>query len=183
MNDRIKNERELVDAIHELPKAMPPRRDLWPSIAQRLGAQGVESAAGDSGPRWRYRALAASVAIAFTAGLLIGRQTGVGDLDPAQPVADPSMLAALEASEREYQAAFREFIPVGVSAAMLDSDELQKIEGSWSDFQQAEAALMAAIREYPENTYLNQKLLDLRAQQLGFLKQLATLDQASRRKT
>ena len=51
-----------------------------------------------------------------------------------------------------------------------------------AELQQAEAALLAALREFPENIYLNRKLLDLRSMQLGFMKQLATLDQFSRRK-
>ena len=93
------------------------------------------------------------------------------------------MLAATEATEREYQAAFREFIPVGASRAVLEMQTVQKIEQSWAELQQAETALLSALHEYPENPFLNQKLLDLRSQQLAFMQQLATLDQYSRRRT
>lgn len=184
MNDQIKTDRELHGAIKELPLAIKPKRDLWPSIAARLAAPAEAGARRDARPALRHQALAASVAIAFVAGLMFGRQMGNGG--PAESLAmtpDPVMQAVLAASEREYQAAFREFIPVGASAPLLESEAVQNIEGSWADLQQAEAALLAALHEYPENTYLNQKLLDLRAQQLGFMKQLATLDHFSRRKT
>ena len=93
------------------------------------------------------------------------------------------MQAALEATEREYVAAFKEFIPVGTARTVLESHAVTNIEESWADLQQAESALLAAMHEYPENTYLNQKLLELRSQQLGFMRQLAMLDQFSRRKT
>ena len=65
----------------------------------------------------------------------------------------------------------------------LGQQAVQNIEGSWFELQQAETALLTALEEHPKNSYLNQKLLDLRAQQLEFMKQLAMLDQFSRRKT
>ena len=182
MNDRIKDEQQLVDALHSLPREIEPQSELWPAIERRLGR--VEETSAAPRRQWPMRALAASVAIAFFAGLMFGRQVGV---TPGQPEtglpASLSMLAATEATEREYQAAFREFIPVGASRAVLETQTVQRIEQSWAELQQAETALLAALHEYPENPFLNQKLLDLRSQQLGFMRQLATLDQYSRRRT
>ena len=189
MNKSFNTEQELVLAIHELPDTMEPHRDLWPGILNRLAK--AAPAAKPSGNRtgFRYQALAASVAIAFVAGLMFGRQIGI-DKPPSRDAsganafpAGLAMYAAVEAGELEYQAAFREFIPVGSSRALLESQAVENIENSWVELQQAESALLAALGEYPENTYLNHKLLDLRAQQLGFMQQLATLDQFSRRKT
>lgn len=174
----------LAAQIGGLPREIKPDHDLWPEIANRLGPAGTRSASGDETFRWRHQALAASVAVAFVAGLLFGKQLGVSDLPPAGP-ATPNfaMKAALEAGEREYQAAFMEFVSVGSSRSVLEPQTIENIESSWAELQQAEAALLAALHDHPENTYLNQKLLDLRANQLGFMRQLATLDQYSRRKT
>lgn len=182
MNDRIKDERQLIDALHGLPREIEPQNELWPAIERRLGREAEPLVA----PRrqWPMRALAASVAIAFIAGLMFGRQVGVTPgQSGAESPASLSMLAATEATEREYQAAFREFIPVGASRSILETQTVQRIEQSWAELQQAETALLAALNEYPENPFLNQKLLDLRSQQLGFMQQLATLDQYSRRRT
>jgi len=179
----ITNDHELVAAIHKLPGSINPVRDLWPGIARRIAGSMSQGSHGSNTFSWRNQALAASVVLAFAAGLMFGRQMGSGDLSPADAIApDLAMRAMLEASEREYQAAFREFIPIGAARVMLETQAVENIEGSWSELQQAEAALMTALHDYPDNVYLNQKLRDLRAQQLGFMKQLATLDQFSRRK-
>ena len=184
MSKRFKDDEDLVSAVHGLPGSIKPQRDLWPGIVARLRkAQGTGNSAR-RGPPWLGQAAAASVAIAFVAGLMLGRQIDSETNAGGQAVSmDPAMRSAMVASELEYQAAFREFIPVGMARNLLETQAVENIESSWADLQQAESALLAALRDYPENTYLNQKLLDLRAQQLGFMRQLATLDQFSRRKT
>jgi hypothetical protein len=184
MNKSIINESELAAELHQLPDSIEPGRELWPSIVARLSAMpgSDQKSSGRSG--WRNQAVAASVAIAFVAGLMSGRQIGNEEHPQAtSPGMDLALQGALEATEREYQAAFREFIPVGSSRVRLEVQTVENIENSWAELQQAETALLAALHEYPENTYLNQKLLDLRSQQLGFMKQLAMLDHFSRRKT
>ena len=65
----------------------------------------------------------------------------------------------------------------------LEGAEPDALRVSWEDLQQAEASLLAALAQYPTNTYLNEKLLDLRSQQLRFVKQLAMLEQNDWRKT
>lgn len=184
MRKNISTDQGLAAEIGGLPREITPRRDLWPEISSRLGTVGMRGSAQSKPFRWRHQALAASIAVAFVTGLMFGKQLGVGDLPPLNPSApDFAMKTALEAGEREYQAAFREFVSVGSSRTVLQSQTIENIESSWAELQQAESALLAALRDYPENTYLNQKLLDLRAYQLGFMQQLATLDQSSRRKT
>lgn len=185
MSTKFENETELTRAIGELPKAVAPRRDLWPGIDKRLTDRAEpENEAARSGG-WRYQALAAAVVVAFAAGILTGRQWSV---DAPVPESGPlsanrALMAAAQASEREYQAAFRQYIPVGSAQAVLGQQAVENIEQSWQELLQAEAALLEALEEHPENSYLNQRLLDLRSQQLAFMKQLATLDQFSRRKT
>jgi hypothetical protein len=57
------------------------------------------------------------------------------------------------------------------------------IENSWSALVQAERALQSALDEHPGDRFLNQKMLELRSRQLGFLRQLAGLDHSNRRLT
>ena len=185
MSRKTERDWELSEAIEALPRSMPLRRDLWPEIEQRLddrqeapGRQAVKTA-------WRLPAVAAAILVAFATGILMGRQLQQG---PAPEAYDPGManqalLAATQASEREYQAAFRQFTPIEATSAVLGQQATQSIEGSWREMLEAEAALLAALEEYPDNAYLNQRLLDLRARQLHFMKQLVTLESFSWRKT
>jgi hypothetical protein len=131
MSNVIKNDDELVRAIHQLPKTMEVESDLWPEIEK--GIAGTPQS-GNSGRRvgWGHQALAASVAIAFVAGLMFGRQIGDETAPVVQPSRDFAMLAALEANELEYQAAFREFIPVGASRTMLEPQAIDHIENTWA---------------------------------------------------
>lgn len=178
MNDLLDKDTREVPGIRQLPRTIRPGRDLWPDIAGRLGP-----AEGRDRGGWKLRALAASVAVAFVVGLLLGRQLNEATQETTAPTwSSLAMQAALEASEREYRAAFREFMPVNTAGSELETRVVDSIENSWTELQQAESALQAALQEHPGNIYLNQKLLDLRSQQLDFMKQMAMLDQFSRRK-
>jgi len=182
MNDKADRDTQEIPGMALLPTSIKPRRDLWPGIAARLTSAGDETRK-TLRPRWQGRALAASVAIAFAAGIILGRQMTTGNpVIEGAPLQSLAMQAALEQSEREYRAAFREFIPVNTAGPELEMRVVDSIESSWADMQQAESALRAALYEYPDNIYLNKKLLDLRSQQLAFMKQMAMLDQFSRRK-
>ena len=94
-----------------------------------------------------------------------------------------SLAGTLTASELEYQAAFREFISVGESQENLPQQAVEKLITGWADLGAAEAALTRALREHPGNSFLSAKMLELRSRQLDFLKQIASLDQNSRRTT
>lgn len=181
MNEPVDRDTREIPGVEQLPRAIRPGRDLWPGIAARLAPAGRLNHGRRGG--WKLGALAASVAVAFVAGLLLGRQMTEAPPETAGPVVfSLAMQAALEASEREYRAAFREFIPVNTAGPELETRVVESIESSWAELQQAESALQAALHEYPGNIYLNRKLLDLRSQQLAFMKQMAMLDQFSRRK-
>ena len=95
--------------------------------------------------------------------------------------AEPSLVAAVTAAEREYHAALKGFEPVTLAPSMFQPQTREELLRSWQAMKQAEAALTTAMDEHPDNPYLAQKLLDLRTQQLDFLRQLQTLDQNSRR--
>jgi len=178
---RKMKESEVQGAISSLPRSIRPQRDLWPGISERLDrSDGVR----DKTPFWRRPAMAAAVLLALTGGIFIGRSM---ETEPASQSA-PSMLeyalaGVVEATEREYQAAFRELVPLDYSGLRLEGAEPDALRVSWEDLQKAETSLLAALAQYPSNIYLNEKLLDLRSQQLRFVKQLAMLEQNNWRKT
>jgi hypothetical protein len=60
---------------------------------------------------------------------------------------------------------------------------VEKIERTWADLRITETALTGALEENPGDLFLNERMLELRARQLGFLKQLVTLDRNNRRLT
>ena len=96
---------------------------------------------------------------------------------------DRSMPSVLAASEAEYQAAFREFITVGQAHERIPTMTVEKIETGWADLRQVETALADALARNPDDAFLNSRMLELRARQLGFLRQLASLDHSNRRLT
>ena len=185
------NEKELLQQIADLPREIEPPGDGWPGIEARIQDES-RAPAGRSGLRrpgvW---AVAASVLVAFTVGWLGGQSwrtdpTPVNQAghDMALQTAVPAQAAyaqMLAATEAEYQAAFREFIPVGASRGQLSQATLENIELGWADLLAAETALARALSENPADPFLVRKMIDLRAKQLLFLQQLASLDQMNRR--
>jgi len=171
-------ETELQGAIESLPRTIRPHCDLWPGINKRLETVDKAGKERYKAPFWRTPAMAAAVLLALTTGIFIGRGM---DVEPAgqtaQPVLQYALLGSVEAAEREYQAAFRELVPLNYSGLRLEGEEPDALRGSWEDLLQAESSLLAALAQYPTDIYLNEKLLDLRSRQLRFVKQLAMLEQ------
>ena len=177
-------ESELQNAIDSLPSNIKPQRDLWPGINARLGSVETGDHAHHKTVWWRTPAMAAAVLLALTGGIFIGRGLDTSPaFEPSQTVLEYAFLGTVAATEREYQAAFRELVPLDYSGLQLEGAEPDALRGSWEDLLQTETSLLAALREYPSNIYLNEKLLDLRSQQLHFVKQLALLEQSNWRRT
>ncbi len=185
MNDHAS---QPVEGISELPSRIEPGRDLWPDIEARLTPRAP--AATRASRRWGLSAVAASVAVAFLAGLLLGRQAP----DATAPAisserlslaeaAAPAMAVALEATEREYQAAWKSLGPLGLAPTTLQPETLEALARSWQSMKDAESALMIALDEHPDNPYLADKLLELRGQQLEFMRDMHMLEQNNRRET
>lgn len=177
-------ESELQNAIGSLPRSMKPPRDLWPGIDERLEAVARQTVEQYKAPFWRKPAMAAAVLMALATGIFIGRGM---DLTPAgqmsETVQEYALLGTVKATELEYQAAFSELVPLDYSGLRLEGEEPDALRGSWEALLQAETALLAALQQYPSDIYLNGKLLDLRSQQLQFVKQLALLEQNNWRRT
>jgi hypothetical protein len=177
-------ESELQSAIDTLPRSIKPQRDLWPGINERLGTIKKGGKVHYNTPMWRAPALAAAVLLALTGGIFIGRGMDAGPTgEPSQTVMAYALLGTVKATEREYQAAFRELVPLEYSGMRLEGEEPDALRGSWEDLLQTESSMLAALQQYPSNIYLNKKLLDLRSQQLQFVKQLALLEQNNWRRT
>ncbi len=205
-------ESELQDAIDSLPRSIRPQRDLWPAINRRIETSEKTGTAPYKAPFWRTLAMAAAVLLALTSGIFIGRgMDGPSQLLDRLPVAQASLstgsrshllspptgpagqtgqsvleyalIGTIEATEREYQAAFRELVSLDYSGLLLEGEQPDALRGSWEDLQQAESSLLAALAQYPSNIFLNGKLLDLRSQQLQFVKRMALLEQNNWRRT
>lgn len=178
-------ESELQSAIGSLPRSIKPQRDLWPVINKRLEAVDKVDNLPYKTPFWRTPAMAAAVLLALTSGIFIGRGM---DTRPTGQISsfvleEYALIGTVEATEREYQAAFRELVPLDYSGMRLEGEQPDALRGSWEDLLQTEFSLLAALRQYPGNIFLNKKLLDLRSQQLQFVKQLALLEQNNWRRT
>ena len=67
------SEQELLARLRALPREIKPDGDVWPAIAQKIGQEDAPYRQQSSG-RWWIHAVAASVAVVFVVGFLIGRQ-------------------------------------------------------------------------------------------------------------
>ena len=171
------NEKELLSRLAELPREMSPGRDPWPEISARMESSGNPTSSTQSARGWLFKAAAASVVIVFTAGFILKPLWNTG---PVEVAGTPGLLDTMDA---EYLAAFQEFSNIGGSRGNLAPQTIEKIEMGWADLRVTETALAVALEENPGDLFLNERMLELRARQLGFLKQLITLDRNNRRMT
>jgi hypothetical protein len=179
------NEQELLKGLAELPREITPGRDPRPEISARIGH--VPRGEAHRPARRVLMAVAASAVLVLVTGVLIKTtvhespvSAGQPDMVQARDIPAPGFLFAVDA---EYQAAFREFINVNDSDSGLKPETVEKIERTWADLRITETALTGALEENPGDLFLNERMLELRARQLGFLKQLVTLDRNNRRLT
>jgi len=166
----------------------PPSRDLWPGIAERIGAArgaGVVPLA----PRRRLvvslpQLIAAGVALAlFSASLagtavhLLGRGTAPAAVAAAPETALPLHVATAASS---YDAAIDEL--EGILAARhseLDSTTIRTVEASLRVIDQAIAQARAALLRDPNNPYLNGHLRSTLDRKLDLLRRAALLPRVS----
>lgn len=186
-------EQELLRRIAQLPREVSPGRDPWADIADRIGQHDRQAGHSRRPAHWRLLAVAASVTLALAVGWLLAPEFAAPPVAPAGqaelagsepgPEALSGLRASVRASEAEYQAAFREFIPVGSARTSLSPQTVALIETSWDDLRRTESELAAALAIRPNDPFLNDRMLELRARQLGFLQRLAALDLNDRRLT
>lgn len=186
------NEKELLSRLAELPREISPGRDPWPEISARIESSGTPTGSTHLAPGWLFKAVAASVVLVFTAGFLLKPLWNAGSESadslvvavnhdrPAEIAQIPGLLDTIDA---EYLAAFHEFSNIGGSRGNLAPQTIEKIEMGWTDLRVTETALAIALEENPGDLFLNERMLELRARQFSFLKQLITLDRNNRRMT
>lgn len=186
------SEQDLIRRLGDLPREISPQRDPWSDISARIVAGSRKSAVSTGGRNWLPLAAAAVVLVTIT-GLLLGPLRtespgspsfeNAGSLQAGEAQVALTLRGALAASESQYQAAFREFIPVEDSLGNLPPATIESIESGWADLNSTESVLTAALEQHPNDLFLNERLIELRARQLGFLKQLVRLDRSNRRMT
>jgi len=191
------DEKELLSNIAELPREISPARDPWPGIAAAIEILPARAGSVKPAANWWLRAVAASLVLAFAAGLvlkspfnedtsstkvLVSSEAGSAALEAAA-FGDSNVPGLLSTVDAEYLAAFREFISVEDSHNSLAPQTIEKIELGWADLRVTEEALAVALEKNPGDRFLNERMLELRARQLGFLKQLVSLDRNNRRLT
>ncbi len=173
------NEKELLNQLASLPREISPGRDPWPDISARLESFGAPASSPRSAPGWLFRAAAASVVLVFAAGLLL---KPMWNTSPESSHSLPSH-GLMDTIDAEYLAAFQELTNIGGSRSNLAPQTVEKIEMGWADLRVTETALAVALEENPGDVFLNERMLELRMRQLGFLKQLITIDRNNRRMT
>jgi len=185
------NEKELLNQLASLPREISPGRDPWPDISARLESFGAPASTPYSAPGWLFKAAAASVVLVFAAGLLLKPLWNTGTGSSHSPSSYGSVTARnteitgtpglMDTIDAEYLAAFQELTNIGGSRGNLAPQTVEKIEMGWADLRVTETALAFALKENPGDVFLNERMLELRMRQLGFLKQLIILDRINRR--
>ena len=187
MNE-IRDEKELLRQLAGLPRAIAPARDVWPQISARISE--VSNSGTVKPARFRTWQLATAAALLMTiaAGLILDR--GWDGVEPAPtaknsamspPVAreEPFYPGSTVAAELEYQAALREFMALNEASTGTDEFQPDWIEQGWGTLRQVELELSNALRQQPDNEFLNSRMAALRARQIELLRQIAATDEAS----
>ncbi len=180
------NEFDWQQSVKTLPLHIQPYKDLWPGIESRLEPREGMTGVGSARSYWRLPAIAAAILIALTTGIFIG---GGLDVPSAEPFAEQTttrdyvVARTTQNAELEFQAAFKEVLTLDYSGMQPAGSNPDALRSSWEDMQKAEASLLAALNQYPNNHFLNTKLVELRSNQLRFMKQMVFLEQNNWRRT
>jgi len=161
----------------------PPRADLWPVIAKRIGAGQVVSL---EARRRRFsftvpQLLAAGIALAvFSAG---GAWLALHGRRPAGPdvvvgtAAPPVWLSAMKPNYDRTVAELRGALDEGRRSGRLDSTTVRVLERSLATIDTAIAQASRALAQDPGNLYLNQHLAETMRRKLNLLRQASGITQ------
>jgi len=190
--NRILSEEELDRRLASLPREISPSRDVWPGISARIG-RGEPTAAGRrQAPGFWAVAAAASVLVAFAAGLILSRTAPPSHPAPEQwapggefvfDAGEKPSIPSIRLSEREYNAAFKEFMALDAMAGYARDNGPTPMGEGWEAMRKTEQALAEALNQEPDNLFLNQRLAVLRARQIELLQRIAALEMSSRSST
>ena len=183
----------LLHDLAALPKAIAPAQDQWQHISQRIAgdASGNTSALPSvhEYARRNWLALAASVLLVAVTGFFVMQAVQIQTPAPVT-VADSSNKNTQQTAvaetivrwptssvEREYQAAFREFVSLDPSKLAVSVQTRTAMVQDWELMQQLERDLSMALEQEPENPLLLDRWLQLRASQLQLLHVIAETGQ------
>jgi hypothetical protein len=166
-----------VKGLDELPRDIPPARDLWPAIAEAIQADLATKAV----PHTRRRAgwmpaagLAASVVL-VAVGVFIGRNIrldGAGPMPNTVPIADSGSAGMLRASLR--QAAYEKqrdqlWTEVQAKLATMSPAEREKVGASLNALKKSMQEIQDALGHDPANALLQELLVSTSQEEMRVL--------------
>ena len=163
---------ELRWKLRGLRRDIPPGRDLWPGIVERL--EKLEKPEEPSGTAWRVASnrrrnrFVPTIALAASLALAVGlswQQRPTPGSDAAAPGAQ-LISAEAEAMTLEYQAALRELQGAAPPRATANSPALQELDRS-------AAQIRTALTRDPEARFLLDRLQHTYARRLELTQRLA----------
>jgi anti-sigma factor RsiW len=175
--------RRVVDRARHL-EDRPPRRDLWPAIAQRIGATAARPRV--IGRKWSFsvpQLAAAAVALMTLSGgtvwLIQSPGAAAGNLPVAavdSPAVAPVAVNASHNAAQSYAAAVADLERVLAGGrGQLDTTTIKVIEQNLAAIDRAIAQAQRALEADPANLYLNTHLAETMRRKLELLRQAATL--------
>ena len=175
--------RRVVDRARHLDDR-PPRRDLWPGIAERIGATPPRSRV--IGRKWSFsvpQLAAAAVALMTLSGGTVWLIQSPGSMAGNLPVAvvdspgvTPVAVNASNNAAQSYAAAVADLERVLAGGrGQLDTTTIKVIEQNLAAIDQAIAQAQRALEADPANMYLNTHLAETMRRKLELLRQAATL--------
>lgn len=175
--------RRVVDRARRLEN-YPPRSDLWPGIAERIGATSTRKRV--IGRKWSFsvpQLAAAAVALMTLSGGSVWLVQSRGSAPQALPVATvdspggvPVAVNAGHNAAQSYADAVADLERVLASGrGQLDTTTIKVIEQNLAAIDQAIAQAQRALEADPANMYLNTHLAETMRRKLELLRQAATL--------
>ena len=175
--------RRVVDRARHLADR-PPRRDLWPGIAKRIGATPTRSPV--IGRKWSFsvpQLAAAAVTLMTLSGGTVWLIQSPGSTARNLPVAavdspgvTPIAVNASNNAAQSYAAAVADLERVLAGGrGQLDTTTIRVIEQNLAAIDQAIAQAQRALEADPANMYLNTHLAETMRRKLELLRQAATL--------
>jgi anti-sigma factor RsiW len=178
--------RAILAAARALPRERTPPRDLWPGIAQAIGAGKVvegEFARRKARPWWRPALAAAAVVAAVAAAVLMhggGAPFGEPGTDgvTAFPVAEGHV--ALLDAERGYARAADELLAaLAERRDALSPETRASVERNLAVIDQALKEIRDALQKEPGNAELTRMLASTHRKKVDVLRRMVRLSGAS----
>ncbi|MCC6694920.1 MAG: hypothetical protein IT365_04725 [Candidatus Hydrogenedentes bacterium] len=163
--------RELLAEATRLPKEIAPERDLWAGIALQLGEQETPRTERPRSAfsRFRYAALAASLAAMFLAGIYFARMPYPGEIN-GNAVAD---LVALDAEYDQARTALTQALDE--SRDRLSPETVAVVDENLAIIADAVGEIRGALEKDPGNPQLIRSLVAAYDQEVDLLKRATQL--------